>query len=235
MMVVTKTHIAVAGAIAVLGVIGAQQLAALCGSKRRAAKKHLRIVCISDTLGRHRDVVLPEGDVLIHAGNYTQAGGLDEAKAFNLWLAAQSKFKSIIVVEGSHEAAGPVARHQATVLSNATFLKNGAASLELMPSGASDVRATLKLYGAAHTRPDDPNASSAFAYIPDDVDVLVAHIPTGCHLVEAVHRLRPAAVVCGSVLDGHVAAEPDNGSIFVNAALCNKEKVISKKPVAIDV
>lgn len=29
----------------------------------------LRVVCVSDTHGRHRNVVVPDGDVLIHAGD----------------------------------------------------------------------------------------------------------------------------------------------------------------------
>lgn len=33
-----------------------------------------RIVCMSDTHGQHRDIAVPKGDVLIHAGDFTQTG-----------------------------------------------------------------------------------------------------------------------------------------------------------------
>ena len=32
----------------------------------------LRIVCISDTHGKTKDMVLPSGDVLVHAGDFTR-------------------------------------------------------------------------------------------------------------------------------------------------------------------
>ena len=37
-------------------------------------KKHLSIVCISDTHGKHRSLVVPDGDVLVHAGDITSKG-----------------------------------------------------------------------------------------------------------------------------------------------------------------
>lgn len=37
-------------------------------------KKSLKIVCISDTHGMHRKMKIPEGDVLVHAGDITMKG-----------------------------------------------------------------------------------------------------------------------------------------------------------------
>ncbi len=37
-------------------------------------KKYLSIVCISDTHGKHRNLVVPDGDVLVHAGDITSKG-----------------------------------------------------------------------------------------------------------------------------------------------------------------
>ena len=38
----------------------------------------IKIVMISDTHGHHRDVNIPDGDVLIHGGDWTQHGKLEE-------------------------------------------------------------------------------------------------------------------------------------------------------------
>ena len=35
----------------------------------------MRLVCISDTHTFHEDVNLPDGDILIHAGDFTNKGG----------------------------------------------------------------------------------------------------------------------------------------------------------------
>ena len=47
----------------------------------------IRIVCISDTHGRHADMDIPAGDVLVHAGDFTMFGLVSEIINFNQWLA----------------------------------------------------------------------------------------------------------------------------------------------------
>jgi len=43
----------------------------------------MNITCISDTHNLHERLVLPKnGDVIIHAGDFTEAGTKREAKAF---------------------------------------------------------------------------------------------------------------------------------------------------------
>ncbi|HEX4610676.1 MAG TPA: hypothetical protein VH092_20970 [Urbifossiella sp.] len=46
----------------------------------------MRIVCVSDTHGWHRDLVMPPGDLLIHAGDITRKGELETLEDFNDWL-----------------------------------------------------------------------------------------------------------------------------------------------------
>lgn len=60
----------------------------------------LRIVCISDT--HSRQPVVPDGDVLIHAGDLTENGSFDEVQEQLKWLASLShRFK--IFVAGNHD------------------------------------------------------------------------------------------------------------------------------------
>lgn len=46
----------------------------------------LRLICMSDTHSLHRRVTVPPGDVLIHAGDLTGHGELDELRDLNDWL-----------------------------------------------------------------------------------------------------------------------------------------------------
>ena len=46
----------------------------------------MRLVCISDTHGLHRSLVLPDGDVLVHAGDMTHFGKGRQLDDFNEWL-----------------------------------------------------------------------------------------------------------------------------------------------------
>jgi len=64
----------------------------------------IRFVCISDThsLTSHLKRTIPEGDVLIHAGDFTRCGHLQEVKEFNTWLGTLPH-KHKIVIAGNHE------------------------------------------------------------------------------------------------------------------------------------
>ncbi|XP_012590559.1 PREDICTED: metallophosphoesterase domain-containing protein 1 [Condylura cristata] len=48
---------------------------------------YTRFVCVSDTHSRTDPVQMPYGDVLIHAGDFTELGLPSEVKKFNEWLA----------------------------------------------------------------------------------------------------------------------------------------------------
>ena len=97
-------------------------------------KKPVSVVMISDTHGKHRDLdqVLPHGDILIHAGDYTLFGNQKAAIDFNDWLGnLPHAFK--IVINGNHESNPPWKKESSTtsILSNATFLCNSSVQLEI--------------------------------------------------------------------------------------------------------
>ena len=64
----------------------------------------MRIVLISDTHGLHDRVPqLPQGDILVHAGDFMNAGyDLREVVSFNHWLGEQP-FAHRIVCGGNHD------------------------------------------------------------------------------------------------------------------------------------
>lgn len=47
---------------------------------------YTRFVCISDTHSRTDTIQMPYGDILIHAGDFTELGLPSEVKKFNDWL-----------------------------------------------------------------------------------------------------------------------------------------------------
>jgi len=64
-----------------------------------------RFVCFSNTHGKHNSIPkhhCPEADVLLHAGNFTNTGELEQVKDFNEWLEAYpAKYK--VVIAGNHD------------------------------------------------------------------------------------------------------------------------------------
>ncbi|MCL4142830.1 UNVERIFIED_CONTAM: hypothetical protein GTU68_047604 [Idotea baltica] len=64
----------------------------------------LRFVCMSDThcLTSHIQFDIPDGDVFIHAGDFTRCGNKGEVEEFNSWIGSLPH-KHKIVIAGNHE------------------------------------------------------------------------------------------------------------------------------------
>lgn len=64
----------------------------------------IRFVCISDTHGKIEGSKLhmPQGDVLLHAGDFTQKGHMNEIQKFNSYLGALP-YKVKVVIAGNHD------------------------------------------------------------------------------------------------------------------------------------
>ena len=54
-------------------------------AERPQADGTVRFVCVSDTHSKHATVAVPAGDVLVHAGDFTQTGRPGEVRAFCEW------------------------------------------------------------------------------------------------------------------------------------------------------
>jgi predicted phosphodiesterase len=65
---------------------------------------YLRLVCISDTHNAHAALgALPPGDVLVHAGDFTDVGSEKDVLGFCDWLDQQSQFRHKVVIAGNHD------------------------------------------------------------------------------------------------------------------------------------
>lgn len=198
---------------------------------------------MSDTHGRHRNVRVPPGDILIHAGDFTHFGKDKDVRDFNNWL-GELEFKHKIVINGNHEHNAPWKRDVRKLLSNATFLCDESCVIEIPlkgdrteatasgisgPTADTDDKRTLKIHGTNFYWPmTTPNPY--YGAIADDVDILLCHGPvkgyvdggTGCEtLLKHVERVKPLLVVSGHVHGAHGVAEGmgrTKGTTFVNAA-----------------
>jgi predicted phosphodiesterase len=65
----------------------------------------MRIVCISDTHSRTSTMrnKIPNADILIHAGDFTKHGHLDEVEEFCQFLDNQTHIKHKIIIAGNHD------------------------------------------------------------------------------------------------------------------------------------
>ena len=163
----------------------------------------IKVVCISDTHSKKPPSRLPDGDLLIHAGDLTENGTLADIQKQIDWLKTlhgtstndgRPGFQHIVVVCGNHDSYfDPRSRSQHDKRTKRTlnwgkihYLEHSSVSLTL---GFKD--RTLRIYGAPQI-PKCGGKDFAFQYvrgrdawsdtIPDDVDVLVTHNPPKWHL-----------------------------------------------------
>lgn len=70
----------------------------------KVASNKIRIVAMSDThsLTNHLKFEIPDGDIFIHAGDFTKCGKLEEVIEFNSWI-GKLPHKHKLVIAGNHE------------------------------------------------------------------------------------------------------------------------------------
>ncbi|GME23540.1 Metallo-dependent phosphatase [Neofusicoccum parvum] len=191
----------------------------------------VRVVCVSDTHTLTQPV--PDGDILIHAGDLGNAGTVSELQAQIDWLSSLPHPHKVVVA-GNHDTyldprsrrtlAEPD-RNVELQWKGVRYLQHAELTVTIpSPQRASPPR-TLKIYGAPQI-PECGGPEFAFQYprgrdawtdtIPRDIDILVTHTPPkyhrdlplpdgmGCeHLMRETWCIRPLLHVFGHV---HVGA-----------------------------
>ncbi|ORY65500.1 calcineurin-like phosphoesterase [Pseudomassariella vexata] len=204
----------------------------------------IKIVFLSDT---HDEIVqnVPEGDVLIHAGDLTNEGRAADIQRQINWLASlPHQYK--VVVCGNHDSwFDRNSRREEDVLGNQRVrLKDSGVHYLARKAVTLNFHGgrRLVIYGA----PDVPKcggASFAFQYvrqehpwanlIPNDTDVLVTHGPPRHHLdlglgcsglLNEIWRVRPKVHVFG-----HVHSARGMQPVFWDDCQKSYESVMSRK------
>ena len=130
----------------------------------------VRVVCLSDTHNRHADIDVPDGDILIHAGDFTNHGNVEDVISFNEWLGTLPH-KVKIVVNGNHESNASWKKDIHELISNAKVLIDSSLAIDT-PSGSS-----LIVYGTNFTWPMKEGRNPLYDQIPANAAVIVSHGP----------------------------------------------------------
>jgi len=153
-------------------------VARTCQSQSDSRK--LRVVCISDTHRRHRELKVPAGDVLIHCGDgasFTTA--LRDVIGLNEWFGTlPHRYK--LVIAGNHEVCIDPEAPEATqkLYSNATYLQDSGIRLEGVHFwGAPWLPARGCCYHANAFSFPSSRMDEKWNKVPNSVDVLITHGP----------------------------------------------------------
>ena len=211
-----------------------------------------KIVLISDTHTMHENVNLPKGDILIHAGDFTNRGGSRDVNDFFEWLERQAKeYAHVIFIAGNHD------------LSFENKLKWLNYAIEALPANvhyledSEVVIGSLKFYGTpwqpeffnwAFNLPRGKELADKWAMIPNDTNILITHGPplymldytlrdrlnVGCKdLYERIMEVKPKLNVFGHIHEGYGYKE-HNEVMFINASICTAGYSPSNAPVVVE-
>ena len=137
-----------------------------------------RIVCIADTHLQH-EFELPDGDILVHAGDLTFSGDVPEIAKAAAWLGQlRSRYRHMVVIAGNHDwlfQRDPATARLLLEEKNIIYLHDQAAELCGLKFWGTPY--TPEFCGWAFNVRRGAALAEVWARIPDDTQVLVTHGP----------------------------------------------------------
>jgi len=214
--------------------------------------KNLKVVGISDTHNRHKEITIPECDILIHCGDYSFKGYEGEIKRFYKWLNEQPA-KHKMSIQGNHELGWESNPKECIKLA-----KSLCPDVHLLNDSSVEVEG-IKIWGTpvtpwfcdwAYNRARNdaeslkyniPLITEHYKYCPKDTDILVTHGPP-YGILDELHYVngdpKGQFVGCQDLLVLVEKVKPDlhffghihcahgekhqNGTSFYNASICDE-------------
>lgn len=214
----------------------------------------MKIVCLSDTHMAHRKVNVPDGHILIHAGDFSRNGTASEIAEIDHWLGGLPHPHKIIIA-GNHEAKlqqNPALRKG---FRHAIYLEDDLIEIQGLRIWGSPWSALFR--NGAFMAPE-ADLDGIYSRIPENIDILVTHGPAfgvldttlyrgkpkhvgSRALADHLQRIRPKLHVCGHVHQGYgqtlVAVPADTPGArqhvqAINACVINKQRQPQAEPIS---
>eukprot|EP01117_Protostelium_nocturnum_P008202 TRINITY_DN2925_c0_g1_i1.p1 TRINITY_DN2925_c0_g1~~TRINITY_DN2925_c0_g1_i1.p1 ORF type:complete len:310 (-),score=79.25 TRINITY_DN2925_c0_g1_i1:28-957(-) len=195
--------------------------------------KKLKFVCVSDTHNQHFGLDIPNGDVLIHSGDFIGRGDLEEYENFAKWI-SQLPHTHKIVIAGNHDELFEKAPEQAQKIlaPHCTYLQDSFVVVD-----------GIKIYGSpwqpefcdwAFNLQRGKEIKEKWDLIEKDTDVLITHGPphgnrggicrdgfdAGCEeLLKSIKKIKPIVHISGHIHEGYGVVS-DEYCTYINASTC---------------
>jgi predicted phosphohydrolase len=183
---------------------------------------------------RHDRIEVPDGDVFVHAGDFTRRGAMGDVQKFNAWLGTLPH-RHKIVIAGNHDWCFQLFPDRAREeLTNAIYLEDSEISVE-----------GRRFYGSpwqpwfldwAFNLQRGAEIAAKWALIPPGIEVLITHGPpfgfgdrtrgdddVGCaDLLERIRTIKPRVHISGHIHEGSGIIDAE-GMKFVNASVLDAD------------
>ncbi|HYO21621.1 MAG TPA: metallophosphatase domain-containing protein [Flavisolibacter sp.] len=208
----------------------------------------MRFVAISDTHCRHRNLRLPKGDVLLHAGDISYRGDKREIEDFLNWF-GKLAFKHKIFIAGNHDfffEQEKAALIKKLIPETVCYLKDESVTINGIKIWGSPY--TPWFYRWAFNKRRGLPLAAHWENIPADTDVLLTHGPVygildmllneqhagDKDLLKKVLTLKPKVHVCGHIHESYGTIKR-HGIKFINACILNESYELINAPQVFDV
>jgi len=218
----------------------------------KTSKRLVKVVAISDTHGCH-DYLDPlrQGDILIHAGDFTKRGTQEECEQMARWLGCQSHAHKL-VTPGNHDAwveREPVAAARLFDKFGVRLLLHETVVLEGFKFFGSPFTPAFNNWHFMQAR--GGKSERAWASIGLDTDVVITHGPpyghgdlvdayggspprhAGClALLERLRQVRPSYHLFGHIHEGYGVTVSDEipGTTFANVSVVDSRYRLRNDP-----
>lgn len=205
----------------------------------------MKLVLISDTHSLHRNLILPKGDIIIHAGDITDRGTKKEVVDFLDWF-SDLDYEHHIFIGGNHDAY--LDDNTVDLLdilpSNVTYLNNNATQINKLKFWGSPVSPDVENWAFGKPRSD---MEEHWKYMPTDIDVLITHTPPygildkssqryslGCRfLLRKIAQMNISHHIFGHVHASYGMCEIGR-TTFINASNLNSYKGLINPAILVD-
>lgn len=219
----------------------------------------MRITLISDTHTKHNQLTndLIGGDLIIHAGDISSMGHIDEIQNFCNWYNSLKQYDNSVFIAGNHDwGFQNKASHIRPLVDSyewITYLQDS--KLTFVNKGETE---WCNIWGSPW-QPEFRNwafnlprngidLENIWKAIPNDTDILITHGPphgildissygnvnAGCELLRVcVDKIKPKIHVFGHI-HSEYGYKFNNGTHFINASVLNERYQYENKPITID-
>ena len=216
----------------------------------------MKITLISDTHTKHKEITkdLIGGDLIIHAGDLSDMGYLNEVRDFLKWY-KQLPYDEKVFICGNHDFGFQDYPVEIEMMlrehPEIDYLQDN------MYVIGDDYEKSIKIWGSpwqprfydwAFNADRGDDIKQHWDKIPNDIDILVTHGPAfghldkiigqtnslGCEeLTKAIERVKPKIHVCGHIHSGY-GYKFDGTTHYFNAAVLGERYLYQNKPFHFD-
>lgn len=223
----------------------------------------MRFICISDTHGLHASMPdLPDADGIIHAGDFTNFGRMDQCIKALGWFNSLP-YKHRIIIAGNHDLfMDPDHPDQSSSISAINAILPVSEGFHYLWNSGCDIEG-LKFWGSPQTPvffnwafnlPHGEPLRKHWNQIPTNTDILITHGPIhgvldrapsllnssklisvgDVALARRVQVIKPSVHVCGHIHCSY-GVEKCNDTLHINASICTESYQPTNKPFIFDI